>query len=59
MIDAFGANRVLWGGDLQLVNRGVGLCNLIDLTRALLAGLSAAERAPVSQGNARRIYRLV
>lgn len=55
---AFGADRVLWGGDWPVVNLGVGLPEWIAMTRALLAGLTAAEQAQVAQGTARRVYGL-
>ena len=58
LIGAFGADRVRWGGDWPVVNLGVGLRDWIDLSRALLAGLTAAEQAAIFQGNARRVYRL-
>ena len=58
VIAAFGANRVLWGGDWPVVNLGVGLPDWIDLTRALLARLTDTEQAAISRGNARRVYGL-
>lgn len=58
VIGAFGPHRVLWGGDWPVVNLGLGLGTWIDLSRELLAGLTAAEQAAISQGNARRVYRL-
>lgn len=57
-LGAFGAGRVLWGGDWPVVNLGVGLPDWIELTRALLAGLSPDEQAMIAQGTARRVYRL-
>ena len=58
VIGAFGANRVLWGGDWPVVNLGVGLPDWIDLTRALLAGLTDAEQAAICHGTAQRVYGL-
>ena len=58
VIAAFGANRVLWGGDWPVVNLGVGLPDWIALTRALLAGLTDDDQAAICHGNARRIYGL-
>lgn len=58
VLDCFGADRVLWGGDWPVVNLGAGLPEWIAISRNLLAGLSEAERHAVSQGTARRVYRL-
>lgn len=57
-IAAFGAKRVLWGGDWPVVNLGPGLPDWIDLSRALLADLSAEDQAQIMQGTAKRVYRL-
>lgn len=58
VLTAFGADRVLWGGDWPVVNLGVGLPDWIALTRALLAGLTATEQGQIFQGTAKRVYRL-
>lgn len=58
VLNAFGADRVLWGGDWPVVNLGTGLPEWIALTRALLSNLSPAEQHAVAQGTARRVYRL-
>ncbi len=58
VLDCFGTDRVLWGGDWPVVNLGAGLPAWIAMTRNLLAGLSADEQAAVAHGTARRIYRL-
>lgn len=58
VIAAFGAERVLWGGDWPVVNLGVGLPDWIALTRALLAGLTPTGQAQVLHGTAKRIYRV-
>lgn len=58
VIASFGPGRILWGGDWPVVNLDAGLPAWIDMTRALLAGLSAAEQAAIGQGTARRVYRL-
>ena len=58
VIARFGPDRVLWGGDWPVVNLGAGLPGWIDMTRALLAGLSTAEQAEIGQGTARRVYGL-
>lgn len=58
VLDCFGADRVLWGGDWPVVNLGAGLPDWIAMSRNLLAGWSAEEKAAVAQGTARRVYRL-
>ena len=58
ILGAFGADRVLWGGDWPVVNLGIGLPDWISLTRALLESLSPAEQGKVFQGTARRVYRI-
>ena len=57
-ITAFGADRVLWGGDWPVVNLGVGLPDWIGLTRALLAGLTTKEQDQIFQSVAKRVYRI-
>jgi predicted TIM-barrel fold metal-dependent hydrolase len=59
VLDRFGPARILWGGDWPVVNLGAGLPGWIDLSRALIAQLSADEQAAIAQGTARRVYRLV
>ncbi|MGL6208507.1 MAG: amidohydrolase family protein [Paracoccaceae bacterium] len=58
VLSAFGPDRVLWGGDWPVVNLGPGLPDWIDLTRALVAGLTAAEQDQIFHGVAKRVYRL-
>ena len=58
VIASFGPDRVLWGGDWPVVNLGAGLPGWIDMTAALLAGLSPSEQVAIGQGTARRVYRL-
>ena len=58
ILQRFGPDRMLWGGDWPVVNLGSGLPGWIDLTRALLAGLSPAEQAAIASGTAREVYRL-
>ena len=59
VIGSFGPDRVLWGGDWPVVNLGAGLPAWIDMTRALIAGLTAAEQTAIGSGTARRVYGLV
>lgn len=56
LLEAFGPDRMLWGGDWPVVNLGAGLPGWIDMTRDLLADLSADERYAIGQGTAKRVY---
>ena len=56
LLQAFGPDRMLWGGDWPVVNLGAGLPGWIDMTRELLSALSADERHAIGQGTARRVY---
>jgi predicted TIM-barrel fold metal-dependent hydrolase len=58
VLNAFGPERLLWGGDWPVVNLGVGLPDWIALTRELLQSLSPSERDEIGLGTARRVYRL-
>ena len=56
LLDRFGPNRMLWGGDWPVVNLGAGLPAWIDMARELLAGLSTDEQYAVGLGTAKRVY---
>jgi predicted TIM-barrel fold metal-dependent hydrolase len=56
LLEAFGPDRMLWGGDWPVVNLGAGLPEWIRMTGELLAGLSEGERAAIGTGTARRVY---
>lgn len=56
VIEVFGPDRVLWGSDWPVVNKGGGLPLWLDITDGLLAGLSASEQAAIRAGTARRVY---
>jgi predicted TIM-barrel fold metal-dependent hydrolase len=56
LLDRFGPDRILWGGDWPVVNLGAGLPGWIGMTEDLLAGLSEEERRAIGQGTARRVY---
>ena len=58
VLTAFGADRVLWGGDWPVVNLGLGLPGWIAMTHSLLASLSVAEQAQVCHGTAQRVYQV-
>lgn len=55
---AFGADRVLWGGDWPVVNLGIGLPAWISLTRSLLTGQTAIAQSQIYHGTAKRVYRI-
>jgi predicted TIM-barrel fold metal-dependent hydrolase len=56
LLEAFGPDRMLWGGDWPVVNLGAGLPEWIRMTGELLAGLSEDERDAIGTGTARRVY---
>ncbi len=58
VLNAFGPERMLWGGDWPVVNLGVGLPDWISLSRDLLKDLSASEQDQIGHGTAKRVYRL-
>ena len=58
MLDAFGATRLVWGGDWPVVNLGDGLLAWSTITRELLSGLTADERFQILIANAKKIYRI-
>lgn len=58
VLDAFGPNRILWGGDWPVVNLGNGLPAWVDITQELLSPLTATERAGILTTNARKTYRI-
>lgn len=58
VIASFGPDRIMWGGDWPVVNMGAGLPGWINMTRALLGGLSPAEQGAIGEGTARRVYGL-
>jgi len=58
MFDAFGATRLVWGGDWPVVNLGDGLLAWSTITRELLSGLTEAERFQILTTNAKKIYRI-
>jgi predicted TIM-barrel fold metal-dependent hydrolase len=63
VIDAFGPRRLVWSGDLNRADQGLGECEddyarAVALIRCRLGGLTEAERDSVLGENAYRIYRI-
>jgi predicted TIM-barrel fold metal-dependent hydrolase len=58
MLECFGPDRLVWGGDWPVVNLGSGLAAWCTLTREMLGGLSADEKAHIFSANARVLYKL-
>jgi predicted TIM-barrel fold metal-dependent hydrolase len=56
MLETFGPQRLVWGGDWPVVNLGSGLPAWCEITHSLLLGLSEIESSSVLHNNARRIY---
>lgn len=57
-LDAFGADRMVWGSDWPVVELANGLPDWLEVTQAILGGLSEDEAAAVAHGNAARIYKV-
>jgi L-fuconolactonase len=58
LLGCFGPARLIWGSDWPVVNLGGGYGRWVAATTALLADLTAADRAAILGDNARRFYRL-
>jgi L-fuconolactonase len=58
VLDAFGADRVMFGSDWPVCLLASDYAGVMALARSLTAGLSPAERAAVFGGTATRAYRL-
>jgi predicted TIM-barrel fold metal-dependent hydrolase len=56
MLECFGPERVLWGGDWPVVEIRSSLPDWIDLTQALLADLTPAEQLRIGRGTAAEVY---
>ncbi len=56
VIETFGPERIVWGGDWPVVNLGSGLEDWISITRELLEDLSPDEQSAICQENARTVY---
>ena len=58
ILEAFGAERVLWGSDWPVLELAARYADWWDDVQRLLARFDAIQRAAVLGGNARRVYRL-
>lgn len=58
VLDCFGTDRILWGGDWPVCVLGSGLAGWVDRTRDLLSPLSESDREKIFSRNSTRIYRL-
>jgi predicted TIM-barrel fold metal-dependent hydrolase len=58
VVESFGVDRIVWGGDWPVCLLGSGLARWCALSRELLAGLDAAESDKILVSNARHIYRI-
>jgi L-fuconolactonase len=57
-IDAFGTERVMYGGDWPVCLQATSLQRWVDVVDRALAGLSESESRMIYRDNANRIYRL-
>jgi L-fuconolactonase len=58
-IEAFGANRVIYGGDWPVCLQATSLQRWVSVLDNALTGLSTQELGMIYRDNARRFYRLV
>ncbi len=58
ILEAFGSQRIVWGGDWPVCNLADGLRRWCQLTDALLENLSIDEQQNILRHNARKFYRL-
>jgi L-fuconolactonase len=58
LLETFGPPRLLFGSDWPVVKLAAPYATWLDMARALLAHLSAADQAAIFDGNAGGVYRL-
>lgn len=58
VLEAFGAERVIWGSDWPVLKLAAGYGRWLEVTEALLAGLEPRQKQLVMGANAQRFYRL-
>lgn len=56
VLETFGPERMLWGGDWPVVNTANGLADWISVTRRILERLSEDEAALIAHTTAEKIY---
>ncbi len=56
VIETFTPARMVWGSDWPVANLGLGMEGWLDVTEAVLAGLSPDEQDMIGWRNAERIY---
>jgi L-fuconolactonase len=56
LLEAFGPRRLMFGSDWPVCTVAASYAEVLELARAAIAPLSAAERADVLAGTARRFY---
>lgn len=58
VLEVFGPDRMLWGGDWPVVDLAKGLPEWIAVTREILGKLSQAEATAIANGTAQSVYRV-
>jgi predicted TIM-barrel fold metal-dependent hydrolase len=58
VVDCFGWDRIVWGGDWPVCTLGGTLRRWADATDELFAGVSESRRAALLHANAERIYQI-
>ncbi|MGB7195920.1 MAG: amidohydrolase family protein [Collimonas pratensis] len=58
VLEAFGAERVIWGSDWPVLNLAADYGRWLDASEALLAKLDPGQKQQVMGANAQRFYRL-
>ena len=57
-VDAFGFERLMFGGDWPVTIQAIDYTRWVDLLDRFLTGLDAATLDAFWRGNARRVYRI-
>ena len=58
LLELFGPDRLMFGSDWPVCTLAASYAEVLDVARAGVAGLAAAEREAVFAGTARRFYGL-
>lgn len=59
LLEWFGPSRLIWGSDWPVLTLAAGYDDWLELTEALLSGLSRNERAAIMGSNAANFYGMV